>query len=284
MKIIRAKHMGFCFGVLEAVNICDSLESETKKKYILGMLVHNTHVMNDMRGKGFEVVTEDELLSEKDNLKEGDIVVIRAHGTSKKVYEKLLKRKVEIYDATCTFVSKIRKEIEFATQEDYNILFVGDRNHPEVKGIISFADKIQIFETLEDAKKLNIDKEKKYLLSTQTTLNKKKFDEIKKYFKDFHKNVNIFDKICGATSVRQKAVEDLAKSVDIMLIVGDKKSSNTKKLFEISKKINEETVLIEDELGLDLEFLKEAKVVGITAGASTPEVIIKNIENKIRGI
>ncbi|MBS9776207.1 MAG: bifunctional 4-hydroxy-3-methylbut-2-enyl diphosphate reductase/30S ribosomal protein S1 [Fusobacterium sp.] len=283
MEIIRAKHMGFCFGVLEAVNICDSLEKENRKKYILGMLVHNTHVMNEMKEKGFDIVTEEELLKEEDKLKEKDIVVIRAHGTSKKVYEKLQNRKVEIYDATCLFVSKIRKEIEFATREGYSILFVGDKNHPEVKGIISFAKDIQIFENLEEARKIEVKSDKKYLLSTQTTLNKKKFEEIKKYFKNIYKNVEIFDKICGATAVRQNAVEDLAKKVDLMIIVGDKKSSNTKKLYEISLKINENTILIEDELGLDLTLLKNKATVGITAGASTPEVIIKNIEKKIRG-
>ncbi len=284
MKIIRAEHIGFCFGVLEAVNICDSLEKVNNRKYILGMLVHNAHVMATMKEKGFEVITEEELLKEKDDLAKGDIVVIRAHGTSKKVYEKLKNRKVKIYDATCVFVSKIRKEIEFATEEGYSILFVGDRNHPEVRGIISFANDIQIFSDIEEAKKIIIDKEKKYLLSTQTTLNKKKFEEIKEYFKNSYRNINIFDKICGATAVRQRAVEKLAKKVDRMVVIGDRKSSNTKKLYEISYKINEKTILIEDEFGLDLAFFREAETVGIAAGASTPEVIIKNIENKIRGI
>lgn len=284
MEIIRAKHMGFCFGVLEAINICNSLADIKGRKFILGMLVHNSHVVEDMKNKGFNIIAEEDLLTEKDSLQEDDIVIIRAHGTSKQVYEKLEKRKVKIYDATCIFVSKIRQEVELANNEGYRILFVGDKNHPEVKGIISFTEKINIFETLEEAKNIKINENEKYLLSTQTTLNKKKFEEIKNFFQKTYKNIKIFDKICGATTVRQKSVEDLAKKVDIILIVGDRKSSNTRKLYEISSKLNKETYLIEDASELDLTLLSNKEKIGITAGASTPEEIIKKIENKIRGI
>lgn len=284
MEIIRAKYMGFCFGVLEAINVCNSLVEEKGKKYILGMLVHNKQVVEDMQRKGFKLVTEEELLQDVDSLEENDIVVIRAHGTSKKVHEKLKERKVKVFDATCIFVNKIRQEIEIANEKGYSILFMGDRNHPEVKGIISFADDIQIFESYEEATKLKIDLDKTYLLSTQTTLNKRKFEEVKKFFKENYKNVIIFDKICGATAVRQKAVEDLAVKVELMIVVGDTKSSNTKKLYEISKKLNDNTYLIENEEQLDLDIFSGKKVVGITAGASTPEETIMNIEKKIRGI
>ena len=284
MEIIRAKHMGFCFGVLEAINVCNSLVEEKGRKYILGMLVHNKQVVEDMQRKGFKLVTEDELLEDMDELKEDDIVVIRAHGTSKTIHQKLKERKVRVFDATCIFVNKIRQEIEIANENGYSILFMGDRNHPEVKGIISFAEDIQIFENFEEAQKIRIDLDKTYLLSTQTTLNKKKFEEIKKYFKENYKNVIIFDKICGATAVRQKAVEDLAIKVEVMIIVGDTKSSNTKKLYEISKKLNDNSYLVENEEQLDLSIFRGKEVVGITAGASTPEETIMNIEKKIRGI
>lgn len=284
MEIIRAKYMGFCFGVLEAINVCNSLVEEKGKKYILGMLVHNKQVVEDMQRKGFRLVTEEELLQDVDSLEENDIVVIRAHGTSKKVHEKLKERKVKVFDATCIFVNKIRQEIEIANEKGYSILFMGDRNHPEVKGVISFADDIQIFESYEEATKLKIDLDKTYLLSTQTTLNKRKFEEVKKFFKENYKNVIIFDKICGATAVRQKAVEDLAVKVELMIVVGDTKSSNTKKLYEISKRLNDNTYLIENEEQLDLDIFSGKKVVGITAGASTPEETIMNIEKKIRGI
>ena len=283
MEIIRAKHMGFCFGVLEAINVCNSLIEEKGRKYILGMLVHNKQVVEDMEKKGFKLVKEEELLEDIDDLKENDIVVVRAHGTSKKVHEKLKERKVKVYDATCIFVNKIRQEIEIANEKGYNILFMGDKNHPEVKGVISFADNIQIFESLEEAMKVKIDSSKTFFISTQTTLNKKKFEEVKKYFKENYQNVIIFDKICGATAVRQKAVEELAIKADIVIIVGDTKSSNTKKLYEISKKLNSESYLVENEEQLNLSIFSGKKVVGITAGASTPEETIMNIEKKIRG-
>lgn len=276
--------MGFCFGVMEAINICNSLSNRRAKKYILGMLVHNKFVVEEMKSKGFEIVTEEEILAETDTLREGDIVVVRAHGTMKAIYEKLKARKVELHDATCIFVSKIKDEVDLANSEGYTILFVGDKNHPEVKGIISFADRLEIFETLEDAKSIDIDKDKRYLLSTQTTLNKKKFEEIKKYFQNNYENVRIFDKICGATSVRQKSVEDLAPKVDVVIIIGDRKSSNTRKLYEISKKINSNTYLIENEEEIEQEFFRDKNTVGIAAGASTPEEIIMNIEKIIRGI
>lgn len=284
MEIIRAKHMGFCFGVMEAINICNSLEENKNTKYILGMLVHNKYVVSEMEKKGFLTITEEQVLSDKNPLKEGDIVVIRAHGTTKEIHKKLIEKKVQIYDATCLFVNKIKNEVNIANEAGYTILFVGDKNHPEVKGIISFADNIIIFETLEEAKNINIEPHQKYLLSTQTTLNKKKFEEIKLFFKNNYENVKIFDKICGATSIRQKAVEDLAPKVDIMLIVGDTKSSNTKKLYEISKKLNDNTYLVENSEQINIEIFKNTNTVGITAGASTPEEIIKDIEKKIRGI
>lgn len=283
MEIIRAKHMGFCFGVMEAVNVCNELKTIDRKKYILGMLVHNTFVVNQMKKNGFEIIEEQDLLDDKDNLSEGDIVIIRAHGTSKNIMQKLKDRKVEVHDVTCVFVSKIRDQIIEAQKNGYEILFVGDKNHPEVRGIISYADSIIIFKNLEEAQKIKIVADKKYFLSTQTTLNKKKFEEIKQYFSRY-KNVLIFDKICGATSVRQQSVEDLAPNVDVMLIVGDKKSSNTNKLFEISKKLNENSYHIEDEKDLDISIIKGKQKIGITAGASTPELIINNIESKIRGI
>lgn len=283
MEIIRAKHMGFCFGVEEAINICEKFQNRKEKKYILGMLVHNKFVVDEMKKKGFETVLEDDLLENKDNLKKGDIVIIRAHGTSKNVLKKLFDREVEIIDATCPFVDNIKKAIKKANDEKYKILFVGDKNHPEVKGIISYADDIQIFETIDDTKQLIIDENEKYFLSSQTTFNKNKFKDIKDYFLKYD-NVKILDKICGATAIRQKAVEDLAKKVDLMLVVGDNKSSNTKKLYDISKNLNKNTYMIESVEDLDLNIFQNIQKIGITAGASTPEIIINKIENHIRGI
>ena len=284
-EIIRAKEMGFCFGVKEAVELAEKL-AETKKNhkiYMLGMLVHNEHVINKLTDQGVEILDEKTLLEDNDRLVEGDIVIVRAHGTIKSVYEKLVERKVEVYDAACVFVTSIRKTLQEKEKEGYEIIFLGDLDHPEVKGIVSFGKRVNNIRGLDDLKAFEIDGSKKYALLTQTTFNKNKFQEVKKYIESNYHNIDIFDKICGATYVRQKAVEELAKEVDLLLVVGGKNSSNTKKLYEISKKINLKTYLIQDENSINGEWFSGAKKVGITAGASTPEEVIIKIENIIRG-
>lgn len=288
MEIIRAKHMGFCFGVAGAINICQKVLNDQnnsgKKIYILGMLVHNEHVVNSLEKQGFITINEEELLSHKDTLKENDIVIIRAHGTSKKIFEILEEKKVKIYDATCVFVTQIRKTLVEMEKKGYDILFIGDKNHPEVKGIISFGNKVTICGDLEELKNITLDSSKNYCLLTQTTLNKKKLEKIKSYLENNYQNVKILDKVCGATQVRQEAVEDLAKNVDMLIVIGGKTSSNTKKLYDISVSFNPNTYLIQDENNLKKEWFEGKEKIGITAGASTPEEIVIKIENQIRGI
>ena len=154
----------------------------------------------------------------------------------------------------------------------------------EVKGIISFGKNIRVFKNLEEIINAEIERDKKYCLLTQTTLNKKILEKIKSFLENNYSNVKISDKVCGATQVRQQAVEELSKDVDILLVIGGKNSSNTKKLYDISKAINESTYLIQDESEIKKEWFRGCKKIGITAGASTPEEIVINIENKIRGI
>lgn len=287
MEIIRAKHMGFCFGVAGAIKICQELAQNTspdKNIYILGMLVHNEHVVNELEKQGFKIVEEEEILKGEDKLTKGDIIIIRAHGTSEQILKILKKKEVEIHDATCIFVTHIRKTLMEMEKKGYDILFIGDKNHPEVKGIISFGRKVTVCNDLDELKKIHLDENKKYCLLTQTTLNKKKLEKIKSYLENNHSNVKILDKICGATQVRQEAVEDLAKQVDMLIVIGGKASSNTKKLYEISSNFNPNTYLIQDENDLNFDWFKGMKKIGITAGASTPEEIVIKIENQIRGI
>ncbi|WP_300327912.1 4-hydroxy-3-methylbut-2-enyl diphosphate reductase [Fusobacterium sp.] len=287
MIIKRADKMGFCFGVSGAVNLCEKIAQNNKnfpqKMYILGMLVHNKTVINDMKEKGFELIKEEELLSGKINLTKNDILVIRAHGTTKEVYNFLKKSDCQIYDATCIFVEKIRNALIEAENKGNHIIFIGDKNHPEVKGIISFGKNIDIIASFEDFLDFKIDLSKRYTLLTQTTFNKEIFFKIKDYILEKYNNIEIFSKICGATYERQRAVEKLASECDVIIIVGDKASSNSKKLFEISNKINKNSYLIENLSQLDSNWFDNASSVGITAGASTPEKIIIEIEKFIRG-
>lgn len=289
MDIVRAGKMGFCFGVNGAIDSCIEEIPNIKKGrnvFILGMLVHNQYVVDAIERKGLKTITEESLFNEKLQLKEGDLVIIRAHGTTKEVYERLMELKVEVKDATCVFVKKIREKIKEYHIKKQGVIFIGDKEHPEVVGVLSFGDDVLVFSSLEELKERNdeIEKNKKYYVLTQTTLNKIKLAEIKKYLENNHSNVTIDTKICSATQERQEAVLKLARDVDFVLIVGGKNSSNTKKLYEISKKINERTKLIENEEELDKEWFHGIKRVGVTAGASTPEELIKKIENKLRGL
>ncbi|WP_291259665.1 4-hydroxy-3-methylbut-2-enyl diphosphate reductase [Fusobacterium sp.] len=288
MEIIRAKHMGFCFGVSGAINICNKISEDEnnfgKKTYILGMLVHNEHVVKNLEEQGFEIVEENEILEGRDNLQEGDIVIIRAHGTSEKIFQILKDKKIKIYDATCIFVTQIRKTLVEMEKKGYDILFIGDKKHPEVKGIVSFGKRVTICNDLEELINIALDPNKKYCLLTQTTLNKRKLEKIKCYIKENYSNVEILDKVCGATQVRQEAVEELAQTVDLLIVIGGKTSSNTKKLYDIATNYNPNTYLIQDETDLKKEWFQGKKKIGITAGASTPEEIVIKIENQIRGI
>lgn len=287
MIIKRADKMGFCFGVSGAVNLCEKIAQNNnnfpQKMYILGMLVHNKTVINDMNEKGFELLKEEELLSRKINLTKKDVLVIRAHGTTKEVYSFLEKSECQIYDATCVFVERIRNALVEAENKGNHIIFIGDKNHPEVKGIISFGKNIDVVASFEDFLDFKIDLSKRYTLLTQTTFNKEIFFKIKDYILEKYNNIEIFSKICGATYERQKAVEKLANECDVIIIVGDKASSNSKKLFEISNEINKNSYLIENLSQLDSNWFDNVSSVGITAGASTPEKIIIEIEKFIRG-
>lgn len=287
MIIKRAEKMGFCFGVSGAVDLCEEVIKKNniskKKMYILGMLVHNKVVIKDMEDKGFEVLKEEDLLSHKIHLGENDLVIIRAHGTTKEIYKILDESGCEIFDATCVFVKRIRNALIEAENKGNKIIFVGDKNHPEVKGILSFGNNFEVVASFEEFLNFKVDSNVIYTLLTQTTFNKEVFFKIKDYILENYNNIEIFSKICGATYERQRAVEKLAKECEAIIIVGDKKSSNSKKLYEISKEINEKSYLIEEVDQLNIDWLKNISSVGITAGASTPEKIIIEIEKFIRG-
>lgn len=283
MEIVRAEKMGFCFGVKKAVDTCEELENNIKNRYILGMLVHNKDVMNRMIELGYKIILEEELLEKKDSLQKEDLVIIRAHGTTKEIYKILEEKEVKIEDATCIFVKKIREILVEREKNGDEIIFIGDKEHPEVKGIISFGKNINIFRDLEELKKFTINSEKQYSVLTQTTLNKEKFLLIKDYLEKNYSNVNIFDRICGATSERQEATKKLAQNVDVVIVVGDLKSSNSKKLLEVALIYNKNSYLVQNEDELDISQLKGKEKIGITAGASTPEEVIQKIEKKIRG-
>lgn len=277
--------MGFCLGVEQAVELAKeiSLNNAKKRIFILGELVHNKEVIKDLEKMGILTIDEDDFKENKYFFSEGDIVILRAHGSTKDVYEKLVQQRVEIHDAACIFVKRIRNLLIKKMAEGYEIIFIGDKEHPEVKGIISYGKDIKVFENLEALKNNDLDGNGKYYFLTQTTFNKFVFNEIKEYIKMNFLNSDVGLTICGATYERQIAVEKLAKESEAVLIVGGKNSSNTKKLFQIAKEINKNTYLVETFDDLDMKWLIGKDKVGITAGASTPEKSIQEIERKIKG-
>jgi len=277
-ELKRAEKMGFCFGVKEAVNLAETIKAE-KKIYMLGMLVHNEHIINELEKKGIKLVTEEEVLEGKDSIQSGDSVIIRAHGTIKKIYETLNRKNVIIHDVACIFVKRSREELIKHEKEGYKILFIGDKHHPEVRGIISFGDHVTVIENFEELKNFKFEETEKYYLLSQTTLNKNIFKEMTEYIESRYKNCKIGNTICGATFERQRAVEKLAKEMDVMLIIGGRNSSNTKKLHFISKEINKASYMIQSYKDLDFSWFKAGDKIGITAGASTPDEIVIKIES-----
>ena len=278
----RAEKMGFCFGVKEAVDLAESINADNKV-YMLGMLVHNEQVIKNLENRGIEVVSEEDVLQGKDNIKPNDTVIIRAHGTIKKIYEILNEKNVTIYDVACIFVKRSREELIKHEKDGYKILFVGDKYHPEVRGIISFGDDVEVIKDFEELKNYNFDDSKKYYILAQTTLNKNLYREMTDYIEENYSNCKVGNTICGATFERQKAVEKLATEVDVMLIVGGKNSSNTKKLYNLSREINKKSHLIQTYEDINFDWFEDGDRIGITAGASTPDEIVEKIESILLG-
>ena len=283
MEIIIGKNAGFCFGVKRAVE--GSLNEVTDKKvYCLGELVHNNEVIKRIEEKGIKVIDSIEKIVD-DNSK----IIIRAHGIKKEIYDEISKRHLDLIDYTCPFVLKIHDIAQKYRDEGYFILVVGSKMHPEIIGTISYCgNNSMVIEDKNDLslaiEKIMLSKLKKVLLIVQTTYSEEKFMELDKKLKEILPNdlsLVIKNTICNATSVRQKEVEELSKKVDLMIIIGGKNSSNTKKLYEISSN-NVKTLLVENKDELEISGLKNINIVGIMAGASTPYDSINEIVEKIK--
>ena len=283
IEIIRAEHMGFCFGVREAVDEVHRYVDMNKGQiYVLGMLVHNEFVIEKLLKKGVIFVSEEEVLNEETPLKKGDIVIIRAHGTTQSVQKKLLEIGVKLIDMACIYVKSARDQVVIWEQRGYKSVFIGDKDHPEVKGITSYGMKPLIFSSLEELVKADLDINEQWVFLFQTTYNKFIFQEINEYIVNRFINYKVVKTICGATHQRQTAIEKLSKQVDAVFIIGSEQRSNTKKLYQISKKLNEKSYLIKNKEDIEKYMLEGVKTVGVSAGASTPEDLIAIIENKIK--
>ena len=281
MEVKLAKTAGFCFGVKRAVDtVYDQVENcNGEKIYTFGPIIHNEEVVKDLNSKGVNVLnTKDEL----ESLSEG-IVIIRSHGVSKDVYNILEKRGVKCVDATCPFVKKIHKIVEKESENGTYIVIIGDEKHPEVQGIKGWAKgHVTVVKTEEEAKAYFAPKNAKICIVSQTTFNYNKFKYLVEIISKKNYNVSVLNTICSATKERQTEAESIAKEVDAMIVIGDKHSSNTQKLFEICSNACADTYYIQTLDDLDTNQLRSVESVGITAGASTPKNIIEEVQNNVR--
>lgn len=281
MKLTIAKSAGYCFGVKRAVNMVYQEAEEAKVPvYTYGPIIHNEEVVRDLKQRGVHVVRE---LKELENLPKGKII-IRSHGISRREHEAMKACGFEVLDATCPFVLKIHRLVEKYSKEGYRIVIAGNEHHPEVEGILGWVEGQPAYTVTsqEDIEKLPLKEGEKVCLVAQTTFNYNKFQDLVEIFQKKGYDVIVVNTICNATEVRQKEAREIAQRVDIMIVIGGTHSSNTRKLYEICQKECERTYFIQTLDDLHLEIPKSAKLVGITAGASTPNNIIEEVQNYVR--
>ena len=278
-KIIVAESAGFCFGVNRAINILYKLIEENKPACTLGPIIHNMQMVNELREKGVRTIDK---ISEAN---ENETIVIRSHGVPQSIVDEINERHLDYIDATCPFVSKIHKIVS-ETDDDSIVIIAGDKNHPEVQGIMGHCkSKCYTFKNQEELQELfSIIPQKNYKtikIVAQTTFDLKEWEKSLKSLKNVYTNTKIFDTICNATSIRQREAANISKSVDLMFVIGDKHSSNSFKLYSICSSNCENTFFIETADELPLEMVKKADSIGVTAGASTPARIIKEVLDKM---
>ena len=275
MQIILAKHSGFCEGVERAYKIALDAVSSKKPVFILGDLVHNKDVVHEFRELG---------VKKADNIRsvpQGATLIITAHGTTPEILDEARKLSLNVVDTTCPWVKRAQKLAEEISRSGRELLIVGDNGHPEVVGLVGWAlGRARVVSGPKGLERLKLGE--KAGIIAQTTQSKDNFDEMVNEAKKRVKDLKVYNTICGATSKRQCSARDLSREVDLMLVIGDKKSANTKRLLNVCSLENVPTRQIQNASELDLSWLKGKRKVGITAGASTPDHVIKEVVEKIK--
>ncbi len=286
MEVRLAECAGFCFGVKRAIDTVYEQIQSGKTIYTYGPIVHNEEVVKDLENRGVHVLETKQNLLELPHIKEGEsgvTVVIRAHGVPREIYDILEQKNIECVDATCPFVKRIHNIVEKESGAGKHIIIVGNPVHPEVEGIIGWCKgKVTVIETPEEADKYCIPEGEELCIIAQTTYNYNKFQYIVEIFHQKGYNGSVVNTICNATEERQRSARVLAQEADVMIVIGGKHSSNTRKLFEICSKECISTYFIQTLDDLHLELPKAARLVGITAGASTPNKLIEEVQNYVR--
>ena len=281
MEVVLAKTSGFCFGVKRAVDtVYKQLENNQGGRiYTYGPIIHNEEVVKDLEEKGVKVLnSKDEL----EAISEGS-VVIRSHGISKDVYELLEKKGIECIDATCPFVKRIHGIVEKESAAGRRVIIIGNDGHPEVEGIKGWSQtSAAVVENAQSAHDFTAKKGEKLCIVSQTTFNYKKFQDLVEIFQKKGYDISVANTICNATQERQQEALDLAAKADVMIVIGGAHSSNTRKLYELCKSRCESTYYIQTLADLKLDLPISVELVGITAGASTPNKLIEEVQNYVR--
>jgi len=283
MEIILAKPRGFCAGVTRAIETVEkAIAKFGSPVYVRHEIVHNKYVVESLKKKGAIFV------SEVDEIPQGAITIFSAHGVSDKVEEDAINRGLDVIDATCPLVSKVHREAKKFEEDDYEIILIGHRGHPEVEGTSGRVKKPVILVTNEDdARNIQIKSDAKITFVSQTTLSvddtKKIVEILESRFPSVEKGLATKD-ICYATQNRQDAVRSLCKIVDILLVIGAQNSSNSNRLRDLGEEFGLPSYLINGEQDLQKEWFKNIDKIGLTAGASAPEILVQEVVNKIKEI
>ena len=290
MKVELAKMAGFCFGVNRAVDTVYEEAKQFSPVYTYGPIIHNETVIDDLEKKGVQVIHS---LEEAKDLTEGTIV-IRSHGVTRREQEELIADGLRVVDATCPFVKKIHTLVQEYSENGYYVVIIGSGDHPEVQGIVGWSDETRtsVICDADQARNLELKPWKKVCIVAQTTFNYNKFQELieiiqKKGYDsestvDKDKKFVVHNTICNATKERQEAARELSGRVDAMLVIGGTSSSNTRKLYEICSEKCRNTYFIQTKEDLENSDFSRFDYVGITAGASTPNKIIEEVQNNVR--
>ena len=284
-QVITAKTAGFCFGVQKAVDavygeaLRAARDSSAGPINTFGPIIHNEEVVRDLQDKGVGVIeTEEEI-----DAQQGGTIVIRSHGVPKRLYDKISGSGAKCVDTTCTFVKRIHEIVQKESLAGKKIIIIGNHGHAEVEGTKGWSvTPAAVIETAEEARALSLDPGTPVCVVAQTTFNGEKFEELVAILQKKSYNVSMNNTICNATRERQSEAREIARRADIMIVIGGKSSSNTAKLYEICKKECNRTCFIQTAADLDLKLDGSERLIGITAGASTPNKIIEEVQKDVR--
>jgi len=279
MKLLVSKNLGFCSGVNRAYKLAVKTAQKGEPTYLLGLLVHNQKVIDGLKAKGVHSVKDPKEIPKGIS----GYLIISAHGLPPEKYEKAEKTGLKIIDTTCPWVKKPQSLAKELVESGYHLVIVGDKNHTEVIGIMGWADGLaQVIENAKEANKVAF--HDKIAVIAQTTQSQQNFEDVVNAIAEKANEIKVCNTICESTNKMQRSAIDVAKRSEIMLVIGDKRSANTRRLKELCEETGAKTYQIESADALDLNILKGFDIIGLTAGASTPAPVIEAVISKLRSI